>query len=216
MPPNGHALLSASSSDRWLHCPPSARLCETYEDKGSDYAAEGTDTGFHGCHCLCCNRICAKIHLSKLLRLKGGRLYPLFVDCRREMPTGTWLEAGIGERVDETHVKSRLGPLYLHPGFHSCEVPFTDWIGSRGPDGKLYQRSDTVWCECEVDGSEVTVTDRYGLRTIPEGWYYFRTKAGQPFPWVISKRIFIKRMLTHAEVEEICREHGVEAQKMEE
>lgn len=32
MPPKGHALLSASSSDRWLHCPPSARLCETYED----------------------------------------------------------------------------------------------------------------------------------------------------------------------------------------
>ena len=43
MPPKGHAILSASSPDRWLHCPPSARLCETYEDKGSDYAAEGTD-----------------------------------------------------------------------------------------------------------------------------------------------------------------------------
>lgn len=38
-----HAILSASSSNRWLHCPPSARLCETYEDKRSDYAAEGTD-----------------------------------------------------------------------------------------------------------------------------------------------------------------------------
>ena len=48
MPPKGHAILSASSSDRWLHCPPSARLCETYEDKGSNYAAEGTDA-----HSLC-------------------------------------------------------------------------------------------------------------------------------------------------------------------
>ena len=48
MPPNGHALLSASSSDRWLHCPPSARLCEAYADKGSDYAAEGTEA-----HALC-------------------------------------------------------------------------------------------------------------------------------------------------------------------
>ena len=48
MPPNGHALLSASASDRWLHCPPSARLCELYEDKGSDYAAEDTDA-----HTLC-------------------------------------------------------------------------------------------------------------------------------------------------------------------
>jgi len=43
-----HALLSASSSHRWLNCPPSARLCETYEDRGSDYAAEGTDA-----HTLC-------------------------------------------------------------------------------------------------------------------------------------------------------------------
>lgn len=38
-----HAVLSASSSERWLNCPPSARLCEAYEDKSSDYAAEGTD-----------------------------------------------------------------------------------------------------------------------------------------------------------------------------
>ena len=43
-----HAVLSASSSERWLNCPPSARLCENYEDKGSDYAAEGTDA-----HTLC-------------------------------------------------------------------------------------------------------------------------------------------------------------------
>lgn len=48
MPPKGHAVLSASSSDRWLHCPPSARLCESYDDKGSDYAAQGTDA-----HALC-------------------------------------------------------------------------------------------------------------------------------------------------------------------
>ena len=48
MPPKGHAILSASSSYRWLHCPPSARLCESYADKGSDYAAEGTDA-----HALC-------------------------------------------------------------------------------------------------------------------------------------------------------------------
>lgn len=45
---NKHAVLSASSSERWLNCPPSARLCENYEDKGSDYAAEGTDA-----HALC-------------------------------------------------------------------------------------------------------------------------------------------------------------------
>lgn len=43
MAPNAHALLSASSSHRWLNCPPSARLSENYEDKSGDFAAEGTD-----------------------------------------------------------------------------------------------------------------------------------------------------------------------------
>jgi hypothetical protein len=43
-----HALLSASSSQIWLNCPPSARLSQQYEDKGSSYAAEGTDA-----HTLC-------------------------------------------------------------------------------------------------------------------------------------------------------------------
>lgn len=48
MPPEKHALLSALSSERWLHCPPSARLNELYEDQGSSFAAEGTDA-----HALC-------------------------------------------------------------------------------------------------------------------------------------------------------------------
>ena len=46
--PGKHAVLSASSSERWIHCPPSARLCENYDDVSSDYAAEGTDA-----HTLC-------------------------------------------------------------------------------------------------------------------------------------------------------------------
>ena len=37
-----HALLSASSSERWLSCPPSARLNDAIPDEGSSFAAEGT------------------------------------------------------------------------------------------------------------------------------------------------------------------------------
>ena len=37
-----HALLSASSSHRWLHCTPSARLEEQFENTTSIFAAEGT------------------------------------------------------------------------------------------------------------------------------------------------------------------------------
>lgn len=41
-----HALLSPSSSSRWLNCTPSARLAENAESKSSVYAEEGTL--FHG------------------------------------------------------------------------------------------------------------------------------------------------------------------------
>src|SRR5574344_497326 len=43
-----HALLSASSSKRWLNCPPSAKLCAEIDDTTSEYAKEGTDA-----HTLC-------------------------------------------------------------------------------------------------------------------------------------------------------------------
>ena len=37
-----HSILSASSSKRWLHCPPSAILNDQFPDKTSVFAAEGT------------------------------------------------------------------------------------------------------------------------------------------------------------------------------
>lgn len=43
-----HAYLSASSSHRWIECPPSAKLCAQIVDSGSSYAQQGTDA-----HTLC-------------------------------------------------------------------------------------------------------------------------------------------------------------------
>lgn len=40
--PDTHALLSASSAERWINCPPSARLTENMPDTESPHAAEGT------------------------------------------------------------------------------------------------------------------------------------------------------------------------------
>lgn len=45
---SSHAFLSASSSHRWLACPPSAKLCAEVPDQSSSYAKEGTDA-----HSLC-------------------------------------------------------------------------------------------------------------------------------------------------------------------
>lgn len=46
--PGKHAILSPSASERWLACPPSARLCDSFEDTGSSYAEAGTQA-----HALC-------------------------------------------------------------------------------------------------------------------------------------------------------------------
>lgn len=46
--PDTHALLSPSSSERWIACPPSVRMSEKFEEKPSEYAAEGT-----AAHSLC-------------------------------------------------------------------------------------------------------------------------------------------------------------------
>ena len=37
-----HAKLSASGSDKWMTCTPSARLEEDFQDESSDFAREGT------------------------------------------------------------------------------------------------------------------------------------------------------------------------------
>ena len=42
MPPAAHALLGASSAERWLACPPSVRLSEKFPDTAGVFAQEGT------------------------------------------------------------------------------------------------------------------------------------------------------------------------------
>lgn len=152
----------------------------------------------------------------KLFRIKGGKLFPLYVEAKRELPMGEWLNAGIGEKADDTHVKASGcgGKLSLRPGFHSTLIPFTDWIGKR-VGGKLVQRKDTVWCRCEVRGKEHIVTNRNGSKELLNGWYRFRTNAQQKDPWIISNEIMILEILTRDQVCVECRKRGVEPQEIE-
>ena len=62
MPPNSHAVLSASSSHRWLHCNPSARLELEFEDRETSAASEGT-----AAHALCEHK------LKRRLKLRSDR-----------------------------------------------------------------------------------------------------------------------------------------------
>lgn len=152
----------------------------------------------------------------KLFKVKNNKLYPLYVEANREMEMGVWLDAHVGEKIDDTHVKTSGcgGSLSLRPGYHSTLIPFTDWIGKKMPDGTLAQRVNTVWCECEVTGDEVKVTDRHGLRELPNGYYYYKTNSRQKDPWIISNKIKINKILTQKEVERICQKHGMKAQEV--
>ena len=150
----------------------------------------------------------------KLFRIKNGKLYPLYVEADREIKIGEWLNARSGEKADDTHVKARGcgGKLSLRPGFHSTHIPCATWIGKRQSDGTLAQRSDTVWCECEVKGEQIECTSRNGFRELQSGWYYFRTNSKQKNPWIISDVIKVVRILGNDEVANICIGLGVEPQ----
>ena len=56
------------------------------------------------------------IVVYKLFRKKNGELYPLFVNANEAIPMGKWLRGSVGQKADESHVKSRLGKLSLRPG----------------------------------------------------------------------------------------------------
>ena len=157
---------------------------------------------------------CLKVY--KLCRIKNGKLYPLYVNANTEIKLGVWIKATCGQLADESHVKSSGcgGRLSLRPGWHSTTVPFSDWIGTKQPDGTLARRPDNVWCECEIRGKELSVKERNGLKTIPDGYYRFKTNSKQQDPWLISGEIKVNRILSNEEVDSICIEKGFTPQKV--
>lgn len=70
--PSSHALLSASASERWLNCPPSARLEATLPSETSIYAEEGTRA-----HELCEYKL--RLMLSKAANDEEYILPPSFI-----------------------------------------------------------------------------------------------------------------------------------------
>ena len=83
----GHALLSASSSHRWIHCPPSIRLGEKYENRGSEYAAEGTEA-----HLLCEYRLKQQLGIPMEDPLPGLQYYSKEMEANAETYAGFVIE----------------------------------------------------------------------------------------------------------------------------
>lgn len=167
----------------------------------------------------------------KLFRIKGGKLYPLYVNADKETPIGEWIEAECGELQDNGKVKAKLGNgLCYRPGWHVTTLPFADHIGKRMPDGTLRMRKDTVWCEVEYDDrvsyqeeanqngtnkNGVVVPVKAYLKRIPKGGFYFyQTNAKAKVPWIITGAIKVNRILSNEEVEDICIKGGIAPQKI--
>lgn len=81
MPPKGHAVLSASSSHRWLNCNPSARLEQQFEDRETEAATEGT-----AAHAL------AEHKLRKALKMRSSRPQSQFDSDEMEEHTDSYVE----------------------------------------------------------------------------------------------------------------------------
>lgn len=95
-----HALLSASSSHRWLNCSPSARLEQEFEDTESTAAAEGT-----AAHALCEHK------LKKALKRRSKKPVSEY-DCdEMDAYTDDYVEF-VMEAVEEAK-QSRADPLVL-------------------------------------------------------------------------------------------------------
>ena len=134
-----HALLSASSADRWLHCPPSARLSESYEDKGSDYAAEGTDA-----HSLC------EYKLKLALGMKADDPTESLSWFNQEMDDhATGYAAYVLEQV-EAAKESCSDPVVLI----EQRVDFSRWVK---------QGFGTADCIIIADGTLQIIDFKYGL-----------------------------------------------------
>ena len=113
MPPTKHAILSASSSHRWLNCSPSARLEQEFEDRETEAAAEGT-----AAHALCEHK------LRRALKLQSRRKPISKYDCdEMDMHTDNYVQFVL-EMLAETrqHCADPLINIEQRLDF-SCYVP---------------------------------------------------------------------------------------------
>ena len=141
-----HALLSASSSHRWIHCPPSIRLGEKYENRGSEYAAEGTEA-----HLLC------EYRLKQMLGIDMEDPVPELQYYSKEMEANA---EGYAQYVMEIYEKAKEScedPIVLIEQQVSYERWVRDGFGTADAlvvaDGTLhvidYKNGKGVLVECE-------------------------------------------------------------------
>lgn len=118
----------------------------------------------------------------KLFRVKGNRLYPLFVDAQRAIPLGQWLQATAGKpgKKNKEKVSSSIGELAYRPGWHAGAIPVATHIGGkvnletgRRMVGKkvvpTMREDNTVWAEVEMPADFDWQTEANSRASIVKG-----------------------------------------------
>ena len=123
--PEVHAILSASSSKRWLNCTPSARLEQNFPNESSVYAEEGT-----AAHAL------GEYKLRKYLHERVKRPTSEYEDEEMEANTDIYAEFIIStvERISrryQSQMESGSGWITA-TWFHLALVPATAWSSQMG------------------------------------------------------------------------------------
>lgn len=118
MPPSKHAVLSASSSHRWLNCNPSARLESEFEDRETEAAAEGT-----AAHAL------AEHKLRKALKMRSRKPVSKFDSDEMDIHTDGYVEFVLESLAEAKQLCADPKVLIEQRLDFSCYVP--DGFGTR-------------------------------------------------------------------------------------
>ena len=121
-----HALLSASSSHKWLICTPSAKMEANFQDEGSVYAAEGTDA-----HALAEKRLRHFVKTGKLMHKKPAEISEEMWDA-----TGDYVNICV-EKINEAKVASSDAQVFIEQ-----KLDFSPWVPEGFGTGDLVLVSD--------------------------------------------------------------------------
>lgn len=142
----------------------------------------------------------------KLFEMRDdGKLFPLFIDKKKETPMNEWIPAEI--------IMEHKG--FAHrPGWHiGATVPSAPWLMGadrtyKSQRGKRFKR---VWCEveyvCDIDYTEEveTLPKKCFTDRLPDGGFYNFRESGNRL-WIIADRIRVNRILSEIERIEMLKE----------
>ena len=131
-----HALLSASGAQRWLSCPPSARLEEAVEEQSSEYAKEGSFA-----HELAELYLAQELGLIKKSefnkRLKELRQNPFYSE-ELDAYVKIYLDFAI-EKINEARARTRDAVVLLE-----MKLDYSTWVPEGFGSGDLVLVTDDV------------------------------------------------------------------------